>query len=91
MIKNTWTVAQRDFKSYFASPIAYIIIAGFLGIMGWMFFFNLSHFAQQNLQYQAMNMGKPSSITDGIIRPLYGNMNVVFLLLVPFITMRLFA
>ena len=31
------------------------------------------------------------SITDGIIRPLYGNMNVIFLFMVPFITMRLFA
>jgi ABC-2 type transport system permease protein len=91
MIKNIWTVAHRDFKSYFTSPVAYIIIAGFLGIMGWMFFFNLSHFATQNLQYQQFNMGKAANITEGIIRPLYGNMNVVFLLIVPFITMRLFA
>jgi ABC-2 type transport system permease protein len=95
MIKNTitniWTVAHRDFKSYFTSPVAYIVIGGFLAIMGWMFFFNLAHFMQQNMQYQSMNMGKPASITDGIIRPLYGNMNVVFLLIVPFITMRLFA
>jgi ABC-2 type transport system permease protein len=91
MLRNIWIVARRDFKSYFTSPIAYIVIAGFLVIMGWMFFFNLSHFNMQNLQYNQMNMGKAPSITDGIIRPLYGNMNVIFLFLVPFITMRLFA
>ncbi len=91
MIRNTWVVASKDFKSYFTSPIAYIVIAGFMVIMGWMFFFNLSHFNMQNLQYQQFNMGKAASITDGIIRPLYGNMNVIFLFLVPFITMRLFA
>src|ERR1041385_1588798 len=91
MIRNIWTVARRDFRAYFTSPIAYIVIAGFLVIMGWMFFFNLSHFNLQNLQYQQFNMGKGVSITDGIIRPLYGNMNVIFLFLVPFITMRLFA
>lgn len=91
MIKNTWTIAQRDFKAYFTSPIAYIVIAGFMLIMGWMFFFNLSHFNMQNMQYQQFNMGKGVSITDGIIRPLYGNMNVIFLFMVPFITMRLFA
>ena len=90
-IRNIWTVARKDFKTYFTSPIAYIVIAGFLLIMGWMFFFNLSHFNAQNMQYQQFNMGKGVSITDGIIRPLYGNMNVIFLLLVPFITMRLFA
>ncbi len=88
---NIWTIARRDFRNYFTSPIAYIVIAGFLGIMGWMFFFNLSYFNYQNMQYNQMNAGKAASITDGIIRPLYGNMNVIFLFLVPFITMRLFA
>lgn len=38
-----------------------------------------------------MRGGKSPSITEGILRPLYGNMNVIFLFLVPFITMRLFA
>lgn len=91
MITNIWTVARKDFRAYFTSPIAYIVIAGFMVIMGWMFFFNLSHFNMQNMQYQQFNMGKGASITEGIVRPLYGNMNVIFLFLVPFITMRLFA
>ena len=90
-LRNTWSIARRDFRAYFTSPIAYIIIAGFMVIMGWMFFFNLSHFNLQNMQYQQFNMGKGVSITEGIVRPLYGNMNVIFLFFVPFITMRLFA
>lgn len=91
MIRNIWVIARKDFRAYFTSPIAYIVIAGFMVIMGWMFFFILSHFNMQNMQYQQYNMGKGVSITDGIIRPLYANMNVIFLFLVPFITMRLFA
>ena len=90
-LKKAWTVAWKDYKTYFTSPIAYIMIAGFLAIMGWMFFFSLSHFSQQALQYKQFGMGKSVSITDGIVRPLYGNMNVIFLFMVPFITMRLFA
>ena len=90
-MRNIWTVARRDFDAYFTSPIAYIVIAGFMVIMGWMFFFSLSHFNLQNMQYQQFNMGKAQSITDGVIRPLYGNMNVIFLFMVPFITMRLFS
>jgi ABC-2 type transport system permease protein len=89
--KNIWTISRKDFRAYFTSPIAYIVIAGFLGIMGWMFFFTLTHFSMQNMQYQQFGGGKGISITDGIIRPLYGNMNVIFLFMVPFITMRLFA
>jgi len=90
-MRNTWTIARRDFRSYFTSPIAYIVIAGFMLIMGWMFFFILSQFNMQNAQFQQYNLGKSISITDGIIRPLFGNINVVMLFLVPFITMRLFA
>lgn len=90
-IQKAWAIAQRDYRTYFTSPIAYIVIAGFLLIMGWMFFYNLQHFALQNVQYKQLGMGKAVGITDGVIRPLYGNMNVVFLFLVPFITMRLFA
>ena len=91
VIQNCWTIAKRDFKSYFTSPIAYIIIAGFMVIMGWMFFFILAHFNLQNMQYQQFNMGKAASITDGIVHPVFSNMNVIFLFFFPFITMRLFA
>lgn len=90
-MSKIWIITKRDFRSYFTSPIAYIVIGAFMLIIGWMFFFNLAHFNMQNLQYQQYNMGKGVSITDGIIRPLYGNMNVVLLFLVPFITMRLLA
>ncbi len=90
-MRNIWTIARRDFRSYFTSPIAYIVIASFLGIMGWMFFYTLSYFNQQMMQYQQFQMGKGPSLTEGVIRPLYGNMNVIFLFLLPFVTMRLFA
>ena len=90
-LKKAWTVAWKDYRTYFTSPIAYIMIAGFLALMGWIFFFSLSHFNMQALQYKQMGMGKAGSITEGIVLPLYGNMNVIFLFLAPFITMRLFA
>lgn len=90
-MRNIWTIAWKDFRTYFTSPIAYIVTGAFMIIMGWMFFVYLNHFQLQNMQYQQMNMGKGTSITEGIIRPLYGNMNVVLLFLIPFITMRLLA
>ena len=90
-MSNILTIAGRDFRRQFTSPIAYVVIAGFMVIMGWMFFFNLSHFNLQNLQYQQFNMGKGVSISEGIIRPLYGNMNVIMLLILPLITMSCLA
>ena len=42
-------------------------------------------------QAERFGMGKGPNLSEHVIRPLYGNMNVVLLLVVPFITMRLFA
>jgi ABC-2 type transport system permease protein len=90
-LKNAWTIANRDFRSYFKTPLAYTILALFLAIMGYMFFNMLGYFNEQAMAYQSFNAGKPLSLSDGIIRPLYGNMNVLLLFLSPAITMRLFA
>jgi len=89
-MRNIWTIAKRDYRAYFTTPIGYIVIAVFLAVMGLMFFANLDNFARQNMM-QAVNAGRGQSITDGIIRPLYGNMNVIFLFMFPIVTMRLFA
>ena len=88
---NVWTIARRDFRSYFTTPIAYIVLALFLAIMGYMFFNMLAYFNEQAMNYQTYNMGKVMSLSEGVIRPLYGNMNVILLFFTPAITMRLFA
>lgn len=89
MCRNIWTIARRDFRSYFTSPIAYIVLGAFLGIMGWMFYWSLSYFVSESARFS--QGGNKVSITDAVIRPLYGNMAVIFLFLLPFVTMRLFA
>ncbi len=88
-MRTTWTIAKKDFRAYFTSPIAYIVISCFLLIMGWMFFNIVAHFARESMQYQMY--GKSLTLTDGVLRPLYGNLNVILLFLLPFVTMRLFA
>lgn len=93
MMSNTLTIAKKDFKSYFSSPIAYLVMAVFLFIMGWMFSSILENYLEGMKQYERFGGmgGKGPNLSDHFIRPLYGNMNVVLLLVVPFITMRLFA
>jgi ABC-2 type transport system permease protein len=91
-MKKAWIIARRDFRSYFASPIAYLIIAFFLAVVGWMFFNGLAYYIRENAMYNANQVGaRGATITDGIVRPLYGNMNVIFLLLLPLLTMRVFS
>lgn len=84
-------IARRDLRSYFYSPIAYIVIAMFLVIVGWMFSNLLSFYAQSLQQFSAFNSGPKPTLTENLIRPLFGNINVVLLFVAPFITMRLLS
>ncbi|MBN23172.1 MAG: hypothetical protein CL678_17940 [Bdellovibrionaceae bacterium] len=87
-----WTIATRDFKAYFVSPIAYIVTGIYMALMGIFFHSGLEYFHRQAMQYnQFGGRGEAANFVDHIIRPTYGNMNVLFLFIVPFITMRLFS
>lgn len=90
-MNNIWTIARRDFRSYFASPVAYIVIALVLLISGFMFQNILVSFIQRAMTYQQFNMGKQISLNEGVVQPLFGSINTVFLFLFPMITMRLVA
>lgn len=87
-------IARKDLRSYFISPIAYIIVAVFMLLVGWMFFNLLSYFlmsASQYSQFAQFNMGQKPNVSESVLRPLFGNMNVVLLFVAPFVTMRLLA
>ena len=87
-------IARKDIRSYFISPIAYIIVAVYMLLVGWMFFNLLSFFlmsASQYSQFAQFNMGQKPNVTESVLRPLFGNMNVILLFVAPFVTMRLFA
>jgi ABC-2 type transport system permease protein len=90
-MNSTLLIARKDLRSYFTSPIAYIIVAIFLLLVGWMFVNLFSFFVQSNSQYAAFNMGPKPSLSENVLRPLFGNVNVILLFIAPFITMRLLA
>lgn len=86
---QTLLIARKDLRSYFHSPIAYIVIAVFLLINGYMFGNLFSVFVQASGQY--FGGAQRPTISENILRPLFGNMNVILLFVAPFITMRLLA
>jgi ABC-2 type transport system permease protein len=93
-MRNVLTIAAREIRSYFVSPIAYVVLTGFLLLGGWFFFNLLARFnflltiysAQQNPQVlQRLNLN------EFVIAPLLHNLSVVLVILVPVITMRTLA
>lgn len=93
-MKNVWAIATKELRSYFLSPIAYVVLAGFLLIMGFMFWNMLAQFSRYVAIYSSMQqpgMMEQLNLNDLVITPLLGNMTVVFILMMPLLTMRLFA
>lgn len=72
-MEGTLAIAKREFRTFFASPIAYIVLGGFLLLAGWLFFSTLFLAGQASL------------------RGFFGLVPVLFVVLVPAITMRAVA
>lgn len=87
---NVLAIAQKELKSYFASPIAYIIIGFFALVFGWFYFVSITYFMQASMQ---MGMQGPGQINVNAmaIRPLLQNIGVVALFLLPLISMRTYS
>lgn len=93
-MRNVLAIAGKDLRSYFTSPIAYVVLTGFLLLGGWFFFNLLSNFNQMLMAYMSFNapeMLEAMNLNEMVIAPLLLNLAVVLVILVPMITMRSFA
>jgi len=83
---------KKELKSYFVSPIAYIVMTIFLVIAGYFFYSSFAFYNLLSMQAASSPYGlRGLNITEGVLRPLFLNLSVVMLLLLPILTMRLFA
>jgi ABC-2 type transport system permease protein len=90
-MKNIWIICRKELKSYFASPIAYLLMAIFAVIFGFFFYSATAIFVVRGMESQMMGRGFPMDVNEWVIRPLLMNASVVGLFLIPMITMRLYA
>ena len=88
-MRGTWTICRKELTSYFASPIAYAVMALYAVVFGLFFYSAVAFFA--NPQFQAQTMGRPLNIHEMVIAPVLMNTSVIGLFFIPMMTMRLFA
>src|SRR3954449_12253846 len=79
-MRKFWTLLSREVRSYFYSPIAYIVMVFFLIISGIDFYFQVSFMNQRQVQY---------TIEEAFFNSVF--FWFAFVLIFPLITMRLFA
>jgi ABC-2 type transport system permease protein len=93
-MRKTMTIALKDLRAYFVSPIGYTVLSVFLLLTGWLFNGLINRYIMITMYYQ--QMGNPSAFRDfnlntQILTPFFHNMVFVFIFIVPLFTMRLFA
>lgn len=92
-MRNVLTIAGREIRSYFTSPVAYVLIAVYVALAGYFFFALLSSF-NTTLQIYSM-MRNPEvlarfNLNQMVIVPLLANLSVLLIFIIPAITMRMF-
>jgi len=90
-VRNVFIIWRKELRSYFVSPIAYLLLAMFAVIFGFFFWNILGYFVFTGMESQMRGEMYPMNVNEQVIRPLLSNVGVIGLFFIPMITMRLFA
>lgn len=93
-MRNILAIAAKDIRAQFVSPIAYVVLTGFLLLGGWFFFNLLARFnflLNLYLSFRNPEAMARLNLNEFVIAPLLHNLSVILVILVPVITMRSFA
>ncbi len=90
-MRNFYAILRRELYVYFSSPIAYVVMTIFLVISGYFFYSAFAYFSMISMQATRVPWTEQINVTDMVLIPMFANMGVVMLMMMPLLTMRLFA
>ncbi len=93
-MRHTGTIAARELRSLFISPVAYVVLTLWSVIAGTFFLASLIGFQERLIQlrqYQMLQQIEAMNLNDGLIEPFIGSMWVIILFLLPAVTMGLIS
>lgn len=83
------TIAKREFRSMFMSPLAWVILAVVQVILAWSFFSSIDVFF--SIQSELTTLKNAPGVTDLVASPLFELASVVLLMVMPLLSMRLIS
>jgi ABC-2 type transport system permease protein len=84
-----FTIAAKELKALFASPLAWMVLTAVQIIAGYAFLKRLDDFLQ--IQPQLVQLASPPGVTEFVVAPLYLTTAIVLLFAVPLLAMRSIA
>jgi len=91
-MRTVWAIFVKEFRAYFLSPVAYVTLTGFTLISGWLFFNGLQRFMRVSRSSAELEkVGGEIHLIQDLLVPSYKNISILLIIMVPAITMRLFA
>src|SRR5947207_13159653 len=88
---NILAIAQKELKSYFASPIAYVTIGFFALLFGYFYAVGLACCVRQSMQVGQFGGAQAVNINQMMVRNVIQNVTILVLFLMPMVTMRTYA
>ncbi|MET0517154.1 MAG: ABC transporter permease subunit [Nitrospiraceae bacterium] len=86
------SIAAKELRSYFVSPVVYVVSGVFLLTFGFLAYLYIVFTGAQAIQLMQMQGGAAQiNLNDLVFRNLFASMRFVLLLILPILTMRLFA
>jgi len=90
-VRNTWVMLRKELSGYFSSPLAYVLLAGYVLIFGFFFALEMSDSVHVSMEAQLSGQSMPFNVNERVIRPVLATMATLGIFILPLITMRLFA
>ncbi len=91
-MQNVVAIWQREMKSYFLSPIAYVVLTVFLFLSGFFFYSILTAVVQSTMMQGQFGQGaQPVDVPRIVSQSFFGTTSVILLFMIPMLTMGLFA
>src|SRR5881628_1297990 len=85
-------IVRKELRTYFVSPVAYVVASVFLLLTGLLSFLAIATASNRSMQMLRVQGNLPElNLNELVFRPVFYNMAVILLLVVPILTMRLLA
>ena len=91
-MRNIWAISKKEIKTYFTSPIAYVVTFVFLVFFGFFFYSLILWFNSYSMQAARYPEAiQQLNINQMVYSPLFHNISFILIFAIPLLTMRLFT